>query len=513
VSFISYLKALSGYQGWILFCEGPNLKMGGKNRMKKVIVILMVLLMISGCTGGQGGGNGGGGGNGQTGEYDYLLSDYGEDVIIPTSGTAENWITIIGGNQTGQYYVSPDGSDSNPGTIDQPFRTIAYGVSQLQAGDTLVIFAKDKSKTPVIAGENNLFAAFDISGCKYLRIENLEITSNNGAQFREAITGTGGPVEHIILKDLHIHHMDEFGIDIGDVNDLQIIDCDMTYCGFGCIGGPAGEHGGWRNVLIQGCNLSYSGHYYQGGDGSDRPYDRPDGFGIEASEGPIEICATTAAHNYGDGLDSKAKRTYIHECIVANNSCDGVKLWGDQSRVVNTLIYGRGDGDSTETPWSPFVISTETNASFEINSCTVDDIVGNNYIMHVQYDFPTTPVNLKIVNTIFCSRGTNAPIIWLADAVNYDITYNLFYSPNDGRLLIQGDTTTYSSDEVTQIGQGNIYGNPLFNAVAWGTIGDYHLGASSPAINAGDSSSAPSIDLDNITRPQGDNVDIGCYEQ
>ncbi len=445
-------------------------------------------------------------------EYDYLLSEY-DDIIMPPSGTENGWITIIGGNYTGKYYVSPDGNDGNPGTLEQPFKTISYGVSQLQPNDTLVVLAKNKDERPVIAGENNLISAFDISNCQYVRIVNLEITSNNGKEFREAISGTGGPVNHIILKDLYIHHIDEFAIDIGDANDLQLINCKITYCGFGCVGGPEGVQGGLRNVLISGCDLSYSGHYYQGGDGSNRPYDRPDGFGIGISEGPIEIKNTYATHNYGDGLDSKAKRTYIHECVVANNSCDGVKLWGDSSKVENTLIYGRGDGNSTTTPWSPIVISTENkNSYFEIINCTVDDSVGENYLMHVQYDYSDIPVNLKILNTIFSSRGNNAPIIWLAENVNYDITYNLFYAPKDDRLLIQGNTT-YTSSQVSQIGTGNIYENPLFNSVGWGNEGDYHLKSGSPAIDAGYSQSAPNIDLEGIARPQGNEVDIGCFEQ
>lgn len=446
------------------------------------------------------------------GDYDYILSR-DTDVIIPPSGTAQGWITIIGGNHTGKYYVAPDGSDANPGTAEAPFKTLSYAAAQLQSGDTLVVLARERDRTPVIAGENNLISAFDIANCHYLRIENLEITSNNGRQFREAFTGTNGPVAHIVLKDIKVHHIDEFGIDIGDADDLQIINCQFTYCGFGCIGGPAGEHGGWRNVLIKDCDLSYSGHYYQGGDGSNRPYDRPDGFGIEASEGPIEIVNTTATHNYGDGLDSKAKRTYIHECLVANNSCDGVKLWGDSSRVVNTLIYGRGDGDNTTTPWSPLVISTENqNANFEIINCTVDDSLGENYLMHIQYDNPTVPVFLRIANTIFVSRGANAPVLWLAPTVNYDIHHNLFYAPQDDRLLIKDDTT-YTSAEVNQIGTGNIYGDPLFVRTGWGTAGDYHLNNNSPAVDAGDAASAPGIDLETQPRPQGNGVDIGCYER
>src|SRR3712207_5734094 len=36
-----------------------------------------------------------------------------------------------------EYYVSQSGNDNNPGSLSQPFRTIAKGISVLQAGDTL----------------------------------------------------------------------------------------------------------------------------------------------------------------------------------------------------------------------------------------------------------------------------------------------------------------------------------------------------------------------------------------
>jgi hypothetical protein len=37
------------------------------------------------------------------------------------------------------YYVAPDGYDSNPGTLDLPWRTIGHALKQLYAGDTLYI--------------------------------------------------------------------------------------------------------------------------------------------------------------------------------------------------------------------------------------------------------------------------------------------------------------------------------------------------------------------------------------
>ncbi|MBN2378668.1 right-handed parallel beta-helix repeat-containing protein [candidate division WOR-3 bacterium] len=470
-------------------------------RVFGITTILTLVFPFTGCSG-------------EKEEYDYYLSDYDEDILRPPSGTAEAWVTIIGGDVQGTYYVSPTGDDGNPGTSSEPWASPGYGVSQLSSGDTLVILPRAGYSRPVLAGSKNLGSAIELGATSYLRIENIEITSDNGKDFRDGITGIDGLLEHVVLKDLYIHHVDEFGIDIADVADFQIIDCEITYCGFGAIGGPAGVYGGLRNLVIDGCDLSYSGHYYQGKDGSNRPYDRPDGFGIEESEGPIEIRNTTSTHNYGDGLDSKSSRTWIHECYVANNSCDGVKLWGDSSVVENTLIYGRGDGDDEPTPWAAIVIETaKNNAHIELTNLTVDDYLGENYLMYVQYsdEFRNVPINLRITNCIFSSRGVNARV-WLAPKVNPEITYNLFYFPKDEVVLEHGDDT-YSSGDVGDLGDGNIYADPGFNTPAWGSDGDYHLKSSSPAIDAGDTTLAPSTDLDGKARPQGKSVDIGCYER
>jgi hypothetical protein len=181
-----------------------------------------------------------------------------------------------------------------------------------------------------------------------LEITHDDTASGEAAWFREGVEILGAPAAHIVLQDLYIHHIDEYGMNIQDVEDLQIVNCRIEYCGFGALGGPAGEHGGWRDVTIRGYSLSWSGHYYRDtessvvctGEPADlpscRPYDRPDGLGIEPSQGPILIEETRAEHNYGDGLDSKAADTVIRRCVVANNSCNGVKVWADGSHLENT---------------------------------------------------------------------------------------------------------------------------------------------------------------------------------
>ncbi len=461
--------------------------------------LILILYPLTGCSG-------------EKETFDYYLSDFEEDIIHPPSGTADAWVYILGGDVEGTYYVSSTGDNSNPGTREEPWATPAYGASKLSPGDTLVILPGEGGTRPTLAGNNDIFCFIDISGCKYLVIDNLEITSDNGKPCRDGINGTGEPVEHVILKNLYIHHVDEFGIDVADAQDWHVLDCRITHCGFGAIGGPAGEHGGWQNVLIDGCELSYGGHEYHKKPNGRSPYDRPDGLGIEPSVGPLEIRNTRSEHNYGDGLDSKIERTYIHECVVANNSCDGVKLWGDSSKVENTLIYGRGDGVDEPLPWASVVIeSDKPNSYIELTNVTVDDSLGRNYVMYVQYDLPDVSLTLKITNCIFSARGVEAPI-WLAAKVVPQMTYNLFYFPQEERVLIHGDDT-YGHSDVGSLGTGNLYGDPVFTNPAWGSDGDYHLTSTSPAIDKGDSTVTLSTDLDGNPRPVGARIDIGCYER
>jgi hypothetical protein len=443
------------------------------------------------------------------------------------------------------FYVSPAGSDHNPGTREKPFASPGYASRRLEPGDTLVVLGGqyrlsrfdddiimpksgkygawitikgEAGKRPVLAGADNLFAAVILGGCGYIRLEHLEIThdassSGSATYFRDGIHIVGEtPSAHIILKDLYVHHLDEFGLDVQDADSMEILDCRFEYCGFGAMGGPSPVHGGWRHAHVEGCRLSYSGHYYRGGDGSDRPYDRPDGFGIEASEGPVEIVRTTAEHNYGDGLDSKASNTSIRRCVVANNSCDGVKLWGGNSLVENTLIYGRGDGNSTPTPWAALVIGTkQADTRFTLQNVTVDDSLGGNYLMYAQYDEVNTFIRLDIRNCIFRGTGPNCSI-FIRGVVQLTCENNLFFMPNHSPVFIYGEKD-FESTGIADLGKGNLYGDPEFIRPGWGNDGDYHLDKGSPAVDAGSSVNVPSTDLEGQNRPVGKGVDMGCYEE
>ncbi|MCB2186098.1 MAG: right-handed parallel beta-helix repeat-containing protein [Deltaproteobacteria bacterium] len=439
------------------------------------------------------------------------------------------------------YYVGLVGSDGNPGTLEAPWASPAYGASRLLPGDRLVIlygqylisdFEADilrppsgtaaawitiegqAGTRPALTGRDNIYCLIDLGGASYVHLKNLDLThdpSVTGAALlaRDGVSIIGAPAHDLILEDLFIHHLDEYGLNAQDVNNLSVLNCRIEYCGFGAAGGPAGAAGGWTNVTISGTSLSWSGHYYQGGDGAGNPYDRPDGFGIEPSNGPILLDRCRAEHNRGDGLDSKAAGTTIRDAVVANNSCDGVKLWSGGSRVENTLIYGRGDGDATVTPWAAVVLSADTaGATFTLVNCTIDDQLGGNYLMYFQYDNPGLALDVTLVNNIFRGVGPGCPIFVNA-ASTLTARNNIFYLPNSDHFLEHG-AAQYTAADPGALGAGNLYGEPSFVSPAWGAWGDYHLSPGSPAMDRGDPTVAPARDLDHQLRDAA--PDLGAYE-
>ena len=460
-------------------------------------------------------------------------------------------IAVLAGTATAAtYYVSPTGDNGNPGTISQPWATPGYGSRQLLPGDTLIIMGgkyiiavddidivMPKSGTagawitikgeagnrPVLAGRDNIISAVDIAGRSYIRIENLEITHDNSVPAPELYFRCGLRIynrvvndqivscSNLVFQDLYINHVDESGLDIVDVNNLQVLNCIFEYCGFGAIMGPAGEVGGIRNLLVKGCRLSYGGHYYQGTPGPS-PYDRPDGFGIEPSAGPIEIVDTVAEHNRGDGLDSKSANTYIHNCIVANNSCDGIKLWGTGSKAENCLVYGTGDGTGGPSPWAGIVLESYDpgTPTFELVNVTVhDNPTRQAYMMYANYDNPN-PIAVTMRNCIFANgQGT----VYFEPSVTVNLENNLFWRPGEeAQVEANGTVYTAAQIEAGALGPGNICREPKFVRPAWGAVGDYHLVGGSPGIDQGTATGAPAVDLDYRKRPLGKTYDMGAYE-
>ncbi|KAF2957851.1 hypothetical protein AS159_05480 [Thermotoga sp. Ku-13t] len=90
--------------------------------------------------------------------------------------------------------------------------------------------------------------------------------------------------------------------------------------------------------------------------------------------------------------------------------------------------------------------------------------------------------------------------------------HNLSYTSSSAYVLEWGDQT-YDETNITTLGSGNLYGDPLFVRPACSSEGDYHLRDRSPAIDRGTPTNAPCDDLEGRPGPQRSSYDVGCYEK
>ncbi|MDZ7263006.1 MAG: right-handed parallel beta-helix repeat-containing protein [candidate division KSB1 bacterium] len=124
------------------------------------------------------------------------------------------------------YYISPNGSDENPGTIDRPWQTIGKANQELQAGDTVYLREGRYSQTirPVNSGLPD--ATITISGY-----------ANEVAIIHSRPTGADlSGKSYIIIQRLHFENCNYFIRSIPDGFDFCIIkECIMRnqtgWCG------------------------------------------------------------------------------------------------------------------------------------------------------------------------------------------------------------------------------------------------------------------------------------------
>jgi hypothetical protein len=154
------------------------------------------------------------------------------------------------------YYVSISGSDSNPGTQSQPFKTIQEAADTVKAGDTVivkdgvykeaismrtsgtasnpVIFRSEKKWGAVIDGDSERIRRGIMLGSNsYIIIEDFEI------RWQETNAINQGETSHITIRGNKIHHVGygcgdvTMGAIDGDELDNLVIDSNIFYAN-GC---------------------------------------------------------------------------------------------------------------------------------------------------------------------------------------------------------------------------------------------------------------------------------------
>jgi predicted outer membrane repeat protein len=234
----------------------------------------------------------------------------------------------------------------------------------------------------------------------------------------------------------------------------------------------------------------------------------------------------------GGAIFNKNSSVSVTNCIFSENRsvmCSGGAIHNDGSSItIKNSTFSDNDAyveSSGGAIWSGLVFGTESPSAI-ITNCIFS---GN----RANRGGAINATNSTITNCTFIKNlafGEDESSGGAISASNSTITNCILWankSPDGSQIVGEASTVVnYSNIEGGYTGEGNIDADPLFvDSGYWddnGTptdfdddlfvVGDYHLLADSPCIDAGTSQNAPSTDIDGDPRPEGAGYDIGVYE-
>ncbi len=388
-------------------------------------------------------------------------------------------------------YVSPLGNDAGSGSETAPWRTLQKAADSVVAGDTVIVrpgnyagfhlTADGTADSPITfrADGNVLINAhnpatpdgINLEGADYITIDGFSVNGMPRAGIRSVIN------HHVTISNNRTDANGVWGIFTGFSEDV-LIEGNVTT----------------RSLQEHGIYVSNS---------ADRPV----------------IRGNTSWGNYANGIHmngdvSMGGDGIISGALVENNVIydngrgggSGINADGVQNSVFrNNLIYGNhasgmslyridgGGGSSGNLVANNTIVgAADSRWALNINSGSTGNTVVNN-ALYSHHSF----------------RGsiTISPDSLAGFKSDYNAVESRFTLDDGDSVLSLDQWRAATGQDAHSIVAAP---NQLFvNADA----GDYHLSATSPALDAGTLTGAPTVDLDGISRPSGAGVDIGAYER
>lgn len=183
------------------------------------------------------------------------------------------------------YYVSPSGNDSNPGTVEKPWRTIKKATDTLVAGDTVKILPGTyyEKLTPKNSGTADAYIIYtadpgtvvldgsgvsmstdikgdglvQILGNKYVKVENLTLQDStaNCVNISDNLSGTRPT--NIEISNMKIQNCTKVGIRARTSDNLLLKDNKINHITL-----SSGIGVWWSNTVVVLNNTITNAHYY-----------------------------------------------------------------------------------------------------------------------------------------------------------------------------------------------------------------------------------------------------------
>lgn len=389
------------------------------------------------------------------------------------------------------FYVSNAGADANNGSATTPWATLQKAANSVQAGDTVIVRAgnyvgfdlrRDGTASARITFRADPGAAItqrnsvtpdgiNLEGADYVTIDGFTVNGMPRTGIRSVLN------HHVILRNNRLDQNAKWGILTGFSDDILIENnvATRSQVEHGIYVSNSGDRPTIRNNTIWGNRangIHMNGDESMGGDGiisgalveNNVIYDNGLGGGSGIN---------------GDGVQNSVFRNNL----LYNNHASGISLYridgaagSSGNLVVNNTVVQAADGR-----WA-----------LNIQSGSTGNTVRN--------------------NILFNHHSFRGSIDVSADSLNgftsdYNVVMSRFTTSGGDSVqtLAQWRTATGQDQHSLLATPGQLF----VNAAG----GDYHLSATSLALDAGTTQHAPPLDFEGTARPSGSGVDIGADER
>ena len=433
--------------------------------------------------------------------------------VLLIFGCALVWMGFVSCAHAATYYVATTGNDNNPGTLAQPFRTIAKSIAVAAAdGDTVSLANGTYNEHNLDFGAKNLTLtsqsgnpALCILDCQGLG-QGIRI---NGGQKAATVTGmtirngvaaartsTGGAmtiahsnatVSNCVFSSCKYTFDGNLGADAICLNSAQSV--TITGCTFSGNGG-----GNWYTrgavAALNTNSVTLSGCAFTGNSSG--------GMLLAITPANITDCTFTNNLNIAGGaaIETAGAVITLNRCVFTGNHANNdaanttggggaLKIINGDLTLTNCLFTANTSNSGSGGITSQILVEGNVPSVMKLVNCTVIAISSRDFYHNILIRCPRfsdDSDNVTVVNSIV--RGASGiDDIFLSRGSRATVTYSNVGTDPDPKFV-----------------------NPA--------AGNYRLQSSSPCVNAGSSSATglPSTDLDRVPRILGSAPDMGAYE-